>query len=136
MRPNNTLSRAYREISERHLLAANAVLQAGLQEIAIFHCYHAFESIACAALCLRTTQVPVTHRAKIEHFIRAYKHGPFTYGVTALAPVIGPMRNRALYPTLGAAIREPNLAFTVNDARNLYSRVDGLVRLISASLGI
>jgi HEPN domain-containing protein len=134
MQQSNSLSLAYREISERHLDAARLVLEGGRHEIAVFHCYHAFESIACAALALQSSRIPRTHAAKINRFIQAYKYRSFGFSASALGSILPPMRNRTLYPD--PALLNPRDAFTVSDARNFITRVNGFVRSVIRELTI
>ena len=127
------LSDSYRDIADRHLIAAKVVLDAGHTEIATFHCYHALESIACAAICLRST-VPLRHAAKIQRFGALYRHQRFMRGVEALALSTGSLRNATLYPS--PALEPRADLFTRDQASRLLSRVDGAVRSITSQLGL
>jgi hypothetical protein len=132
------LARAYRDIAERHLQAARLTAQNHLYEIAVFHCYHAFESIACAALAARSqpANIPKTHRSKVEHFIRTFRAFPFARGASALAVTVLPLRNRAIYPETGPTPVSPSQIFSGPDVQRLISRVNGVVQAIIGVLGI
>lgn len=129
-----TLSEAYRDIAERHVRAAQTVLAEGLHEVAIFHCYHAFESIACAAIALRSSAIPARHRAKIQRFVLLYRPYRFGLGAATLAALVEPLREQAIYPIRDTVIAAPREAFTPGNARDLIRRVDGMVRTIVAAL--
>jgi hypothetical protein len=97
---------------------------AGLHEIAIFHAYHAFESICCAALALGET-VPRAHSRKIERFLVRYRRLPFAPGVAALAAAFGQARNQSLYPSPSGIA--PRHSLTSSEASRLIRRVGGVV---------
>lgn len=128
----STLSRAYLEIAERHLAAAHVLLAEGLQEIAVFHSYHAFESVACSALAFRMLPIPWNHPAKIDRFLARYRAWSFVHDAGALADVLTPMRNRTLYPLPPGS--SPREAFTAAQAATLLSRVEGITGTIIATL--
>ena len=129
------LSDAYREIAERHLTAAQLILDARLPEIAVFHCYHAFESIACAALSLHEP-IPFLHSRKIQRFTSRFKHERFWFGASVLAFSLGSLRNRCLYPIPGRRLRSPSSEFTLIEATELLRRVRGSVESVRRALGL
>jgi hypothetical protein len=125
------LSRLYREIADRHMLAARLTLANGLHEIAVFHAYHAFESIACAALGLRSLPIPMRHESKLTRFIRAHRRLAFVHGASALGTRLWPLRNKVLYPEQQIGPRD---SITLNEASQIVSRVGGLIREIAQAL--
>lgn len=125
-------AQAYREIAERHLEAARLVLEGGLPEIAIFHCYHAFESIACAALVQVGVAIPRRHQTKVERFLLTCRALPYGRGAAAVAVLIAPLRNRTLYPDLNP-LAGPQDSFSQRDAEDLVRRVGGIVRTVIAA---
>jgi HEPN domain-containing protein len=129
-----SLSEVYREIAERHLVAARAVLDRGLPDIAAFHCYHAFESIACAAIALRSRDIPRRHDAKLHRFVALSRGLPFSFGATTLAQIMNPTRSLSLYPTISASIASPREAFDISTAENLLRRVEGFLAAVIATL--
>ena len=130
------LAKAYREIAERHLQAARLAAQNALPEIAIFHCYHAFESIACAGIAYSGQPIPKTHRGKINRFTNIHRAFPFGRAASAVAATVVPLRNRTLYPEVAPSPVSPAQSFTDADALKLIQRVNGVVRTIARALGL
>ena len=130
------LAKAYAEIAKRHLQAADLAVRNGLNEIATFHCYHAFESIACAAIAHQTKPIPRTHGGKVNKFVAMYRAHPFARGAAAVAAIVVPLRNRALYPEIAPTVAAPATLFTSHEAQRLVKRVDGVVKAISSALGL
>jgi HEPN domain-containing protein len=130
------LSDAYREIAARHLTAAKVLLDSGLHEIAVFHCYHALESVACAALASRGVVVPFNHRRKLDIFGRAFRRMPFSRGASVVAAIVGPARNQALYPDAASPAHWPSNRFTQASASEMLRRVEGMTRTITTTLGL
>ena len=129
-----SLSEAYIGIAERHLLAARAALDTGIQEAAVFHAYHAFESVASGAISSRGAAVPRSHQAKLLRFTVLFRRNGFIFGAAALVPVLIPIRNQALYP--GLSNEEPSSSFSIAQAEALLRRVTGLVTAIRRELAL
>ena len=123
-----TLTELYRDIAERHLLAARLLLAEGLHDVSIFHAYHSLESIACSAIAVRGLPVPWNHQSKLETFLHLYRSQPFSHGARTLAAALMPMRNRVLYPVSGEAL--PREAVTKDEAGRFLARVEGLIPLV------
>lgn len=118
-------SRAYQEIAERCLNAAQALINQGFHELAIFLCYHAFESIACSALAL-TQIVPERHNEKIKQFLGRCR-GQLHKDAAILAREVEDLRNQALYPS---GHRAPHTFFTPNQAIDILQRTRSVVQRV------
>jgi HEPN domain-containing protein len=123
---------AYGAIARRHIEAARLLTSEGLNEVAVFHCYHAFESLACAALLDAGRAVPRSHERKIRSFLAAHRRQPYQPGASALAEVLIPLRNLVLYPDEDEAGGKESITAAL--AERLLRRVEGLSRLMLRAL--
>jgi hypothetical protein len=130
MQQSKPLSQSYRDIAERHLLAAKLTLDQDLSEIAAFHCYHAFESICCSALANREISVPRDHASKLERFRIHFGDSGFARQTNALVSPLRAIRNRALYPSVRPNLRSPKDAFSSNTVSRLLVSVEAVVGLV------
>jgi len=85
------------DVSQRYIRSAEAALNSGVHESAMFQTYHAFESIGGALAASRGRHYPRAHAGKINVFTNL-SHGR-TYGlaVAQLAIQLSSLMNRGLY---------------------------------------
>ena len=126
------LAALYKEISQRHLQAAVILNDGGYPEVAVFNCYHSWESIACAALVSFGVTVPRRHEPKINAFMARFKGRGFTHGSASLATKLLPLRNGVLYPKAGSL----DSIVTTNEVDILIRRVRGILNSVVVDLGL
>lgn len=131
-----SLQQTYRDISDRHLRAAQEMLRQGLHEIAVFHCYHAFEAIACATISAHGRSVPRKHKSKINAFVVSSRRFSFATSAAVVASIVTPLRNKALYPETNPGIQNPSQTFSATDAQDLLRRVRGVVQSVITQVGL
>jgi len=116
-----------------------AALHPTFPEGAVFHSYHAFESIACAALAVMGVTIPNDHRQKLMRFQAKARRYTFFHGALVIAARLEPVRNRALYPKereQQSFSHDPSSAWTPTEAQSLLRRVNGMVNAIKTELMI
>lgn len=109
-------------------------------EGALFHLYHAYEALACAAIASRNIRIPRHHRQRFWEVRRLFRgasfYGDFFRVFRNLASMTGashPMdtRNAALY--FDGTI-EPHRRFTVGDIAQAMQDVVSLFAIMRRSL--
>ena len=130
MRQSNALSQAYREIAERHLLAARLVAEGGLWEIVAFHAYHAFESVCCSALAQARIEIPRVHTRKIEVFQHEFQAYGFQADFLALSARLALVRNMSLYPSSIPDVVAPSELLLDEDVARLLVDVATIVNVL------
>jgi len=114
---------------------AEALLDKGLYEGTIFHCYHAFEAVRSAAIASKGQRVPVRHRSKFNQFRMLYPDLPFAQEFAALLAELYPKRERSLYADIEfGQVADPTLAYSQQDAEDTLARTRDLVAKIEALL--
>ncbi|GEM_PF-2757782 len=131
------LQEAYKRIADRHLEMAGQLIQSH-PEGAVFHCYHAFESIASAALLSFSTPVPRAHRSKLDTFIARSRSYRFARGAFAVTLLLETVRAGALYPEqiVDSQVVHPESRWQVQQVAEIHRRVSGIVRQIAQDLGL
>jgi HEPN domain-containing protein len=116
------------KIAHRQLAMAEALLEKGLYEGAVFHCYHALEAICLAGIANRGQRVPLPHRAKLNQFRRLYPEMPFTEEFASLVAELYPKRERSLYADIEYdEVSDPTLEYTGEDAEDTVARTRSMV---------
>lgn len=108
-------------------------------EGSLFHSYHAFESVACAALAAQSLDIPEPHKVKIERFLSTFHQHQFALGGASLAFRLHNVRDEALYPRsrgVQAVTKHPGERWTPAQAEDLLRRVRGIVRAIVRELDL
>ena len=108
-------------------------------EGAVFHSYHAFESIACAALAVMGVTIPNDHRQKLMRFQAKARRYTFFRGALVIAARLETVRNRSLYPKERGEqsfSHNPSSAWSAAEAQNLQQRANGMVNAIKTELRI
>jgi HEPN domain-containing protein len=114
---------------------AEALLDKGLYEGTIFHCYHAFEAVCSAAIASKGQRVPVRHRPKFNRFRTLYPALPFAQEFAALLAELYPKRERSLYADIEfGQVTDPALAYSRQDAEDTLARTRAMVTKIEALL--
>jgi HEPN domain-containing protein len=114
---------------------AEALLDKGLYEGTIFHCYHAFEAVCSAAIADQGQQVPRRHRSKFNQFRTLYSDVPFAQEFAALLAELYPKRERSLYADIEfGQLSDPTLAYSRQDAEDTLARTRAMVARIEAML--
>jgi HEPN domain-containing protein len=90
-------AKVYLKIAHRQLAMAEALLEKGFYEGAVFHCYHAFEAVCSAGIANRGQKVPLLHREKFSQFRKLYHEMPFAEEFANLVAELYPKRERSLY---------------------------------------
>ena len=98
------MKQEYQRIAIRTLDAARVTLDAGINEIAAFNCYHAYESTASAlAVSLHSPHGGgVHHKDKLNIFLQCVEqigNDRILHQVRRLNGRIESLRNKLLYPT-------------------------------------
>jgi HEPN domain-containing protein len=106
---------------------ANA-LSSKFLEGAVFHSYHALESLACAALSSAGHNPPRSHVKKLGMFVRLFGHRFPQFA--NLAYTLEPLRNKALYPSQAAGEWAPPQAAVSPAGGSLARRTAGLVHRV------
>jgi HEPN domain-containing protein len=129
------LKNAYVKVSRRAILAAEAMLRAGLPEATGFHAYHAFESMG-GALCTSVGEdYSMGHAHKINQFTgvanRRGLRNKIGTGVLEVAMSLTAFRNQLLYPQLmeGKVIL-PEEVISQKEAETLLKRVRGICKKV------
>ena len=108
-------------------------------EGAVFHSYHAFESIACAALAVMGVTIPNDHRQKLMRFQAKARRYTFFRGALVIAARLETVRSRSLYPKERGEqsfSHDPSTAWTPTEAQSLLRRVNGIVQTIQTELSV
>ena len=131
---------AYTNISYRHLDMAEILEKEGYYEGAVFHAYHAFETI-CRAGLGETFDYPMEHAQILRLFIFPYPNGNIKQKLSQTFDYLGSLtgrkdspdstRNKALYYIDKI---EPHKRFQADAARTAIKRVDEVVKLIISRL--
>lgn len=117
------VDKAYLEIAERALLAADGAQSNGIHEKATFMAYHAFESIGGAFSTNSGKSYPPAHPSKINMFVNEAKRESYATHVAGLAIAYGSLRSAVLYPSvLHGHITEPRTVITKAQANRLIGR--------------
>ena len=125
----------YLRIAHRQLGMAEALLEKGFYEGAIFHCYHAFEAACSAGVANRGQRVPLRHKAKFNKFRRLYPDLPFSAEFAALLAELYPKRERSLYADIEyGRIADPTLEYSRQDAEETLARTREMVCQIESLL--
>ena len=128
-------ARVYLKIARRQLGMAEALLEKGFYEGAVFHCYHAFEAACSAGIADRSEKVSLRHRAKFNQFRHLYPTLPFATEFASLLAELYPKRERALYADIEyGEVTDPTLEYDADDARQILVRTKGLVAQIEELL--
>lgn len=131
--PTISESEAYRRTAERNLEMAGILFFSHI-EGALFHTYHALESVACAAIASARTPVPTAHRRKLSAFTTMY--GRRFPQFAPLAFTLLAFRNDTLYPRLMTADwQAPDIAAGGVKAAAV-KQTAGMVRRIIRDLGL
>lgn len=127
---------AYRSISERSVDTAEALIEKEIFENAIFHSYHAFESIGGALCHSQGLHFPRKHISKTNQFQVAANRRRIGRGVGALAIAISSLRSESLYPYQNpdGSIESPERRFNKTTAKDLLKRVKGVKRKVENAL--
>jgi len=131
-----SLRNAYIDITKRSLCAADATLNANIQESVGFHSYHAFESIGGALCSFRMIRYSRNHVTKMNQFVASSRTINISQRnknmIAALAIQLSSIRNECLYPKEfpGGTIRLPQHLVTLNQAVNILRRVKYITNLI------
>lgn len=129
---------AFIRIAERSIEAADAALNAGVQEKSAFLSYHAFESSGSALGTHFGLEMGknVSHPAKLRRFVHAAKKIRIEYQVTLLSIKLTSMRNKFLYPEIlpGKRIVKPENQITDVASRKLLREVKHVVSVIKSNL--
>ena len=133
------LEHAYQRIARRSLEAADAAINANIQEKGAFLAYHAFESAGCS-LSLKTG-LPVgqniAHHRKVANFLEAAKRVRATRIVLETSLLVGGIRNSCLYPTAdhqGKVVSTPERMITLTQAKNLRARVEKVISMVDSNI--
>ncbi len=120
---------AYLQIANRSLDAADASLNAGVQEAAGFNTYHAFESLGGAVCYVRGRHYPRSHIKKMNQFVAASSRFAFRFSVGHLVITLSSLRNDCLYPKeqSDGSMEIPENVISSADARDLINRVRGIL---------
>jgi len=114
---------------------AEALLDKGLYEGTIFHCYHAFEAVCSAAIANTGQRVPRQHRPKFHKFHTLYPNLPFAQEFAALLAELYPKRERSLYADIEfGQVTDPTLAYSQQDAEDTLARTRTMVTRIESIL--
>lgn len=126
---------AYLEIAERFIESANQHLlnNINIQEVIGFKTYHAFESIGGAFNSHLGHTVPRGHARKLNLFVQNARSNRLvdSRAIATIAMTLNSMRNKYLYPEgNGSGYITPQNQISLTDARNLFRRINGLIRQI------
>lgn len=114
---------------------AEALLDRGLYEGTIFHCYHAFEAVCSAAIANQGQRVPKQHRPKFNRFRTLYPDFPFAQEFAALLAELYPKRERSLYADIEfGEVTDPSLAYSRQDAEDTLARTRAMMAKIETLL--
>lgn len=136
MRLNDPEAIAYQNIAERHLVAAQLLLDQGIHEVATFCCYHAYECSGCALLtangeaCGRT----VRHAQKLRKFldqVQGMNNREIEEQISNLNEQITSLRNRLLYPRrVNRVIIQPHQEMTQEQTEELFRDIRFIVQWV------
>ncbi len=130
-----SLYRAYFEVAERALLAADGAQNNAVHEKASFMGYHAFESVGGAFCTKRGKSYPRDHAKKIRMFVQQTKREPYARHVVHLAIAYGSLRNAVLYPSLlHGRVTEPKSVISNTQAKRLIGVTKSLVGKIGPTI--
>lgn len=130
-----SVDKAYLEIAERALLAADGAQSNAVHEKATFMGYHAFESIGGAFCTNRGKSYPLAHASKITMFVHEAMHESYAVHVAQLATSYRFLRNAVLYPSvLHGHVTEPKNVITNTQAIRLVGRTKSLVKKVKATI--
>jgi len=129
-------AQAYLRLAHRQLAMAEVLLDHGLYEGTMFHCYHAFEAVCSAAIANKRQRIPLRHREKFNEFRRLYPGLPFAQEFAALLAELYPKRERSLYADMEfGQVMDPTLAYNQRqDAEDTLARTQTMVAKIEALL--
>lgn len=128
-------AKVYLKIAHRQLAMAEALLEKGFYEGAVFHCYHALEAICSAGIANRGQRVPLPHRAKFNQFRKLYPEMPFAEEFASLVAELYPKRERSLYADIEyGEVSDPTLEYTEEDAEDTVARTRSMVSEIERLL--
>lgn len=144
MSNGSRLASIYADVADRHLQAAQIILanpSSPLPEIAIFHCFHALESIARATLVSHHRPINRSgtgHRINLHAFshIATRRGYSFARGAASLIGELENLRNDALYPEGRPIPISPSERFSTPQANRALNRTRGLVQGVRLQLGI
>ena len=126
-----SLKDAYIRIADRSLQAGKALRTSALHESAMFHAYHAFESIGAAFAAHFNIDVRNrSHSAKLKEFSRLAKRTPIARQVAVVALIVKAVRNTCLYPVERTAgtCESPDQIISAAGAKDALKRVGGVVK--------
>lgn len=130
-----SIDKAYLEIAERALLAADGAQNNSVHEKATFMGYHAFESIGGAFCTNRGKSYPRAHTSKINVFVNEVRHESYAVHVAQLAISYSSLRNAVLYPSvIHGHVTEPKNVITNTQAGRLIGRTKSLVNKIKTTI--
>jgi HEPN domain-containing protein len=129
-------AKVYLKIAYRQLAMAEALLEKGFYEGAVFHCYHAFEAICSAGIANKGQRVPLPHRTKFNQFRKLYPEMSFVEEFASLLAELYPKRERSLYADIEyGEVSDPTLEYTREDAEDTVARTRSMVSEIAKLLG-
>lgn len=131
----------YIEIAERfiHSCKENLDKRINIQEAIGFNAYHAFESIGGAYNAHIGERVPMAHNKKIDSFAFNYRRNPIARvdpsRIAYLAIILTNLRNKLLYPdATPAGLVAPKDQLSLSNIKTLTSQINGVIRLLTASM--
>jgi hypothetical protein len=131
-----SLINAYIDITKRSLCAADATLNANIQESVGFHSYHAFESIGGALCSFKMIKYSKNHARKINQLVASSRtiniQQRTKIMIATLAIQLSSIRNECLYPKEfpGGTIRLPQQFVTLNQAMRILRQVKYITNII------
>ena len=115
---------------------AEALLEKGFYEGAIFHCYHAFESACSAGIAEKGQPVPLRHKAKFNELRALYPEMPFVSEFANVLAELYPKRERSLYADIEfGEVSDPTLAYSATDAESTLARTRDMVARLERLIG-
>ena len=129
------LATTYAILSERHLEAANLLLNSEHHDSAIFHSFHAFECICRSGLVSYGEAIRKDHGKNITWFVKCSRDQSrvFTKEVSDVTAIVIAVRNPSLYPDAGIL---PTVRFSPAEAIDTWSKVRGIVSQIRKDLEV
>jgi HEPN domain-containing protein len=128
----------YVRVAERAVEAAEASLNAGIQEKGAFLSYHAFESSGSALGTHIGLDMGknVSHPTKLRRFSHAAGRVGIQRHVALLAVRLAPLRNRFLYPEElpNGTILKPEDQISLVKAKQLLKEVKHVVSVVKSSI--
>ncbi|MGA9349441.1 MAG: HEPN domain-containing protein [Anaerolineae bacterium] len=128
-------AKVYLKIAHRQLAMAEALLEKGFYEGAVFHCYHAFEAVCSAGIANKGRKVPLPHREKFNQFRKFYPEMIFAEEFASLVAELYPKRERSLYADIEyGEVSDPTLEYKREDAEDTMARARSMVNEIERLL--